>query len=526
MREIADEAIKIITQLGGVPSGEHGDGLARSEWLQLVFGSEIYNAFQELKRAADPKNILNPGKIIDSPRMDENLRYKIGESPPPWQTALDFSKQGGLVSAVELCNGAGVCRKQDGLMCPSFQATNEELHSTRGRANLMRALFTGDFSLADRFDRGAVFEALELCIACKGCKAECPSAVDMAKLKYEYLDWYYRENGNRHPVRDYLFAHVGDISRYGAKFKTGSNYILANINNYALGGRWLGLSKKRELPLLNDKSLRTMYKESATNRSTKAPYLEKVLFLSDPFTEYYQPEIGLAAIKTLHAADCEVEIIPTVGSGRTLISKGFLAPARKHAEKVIHEIGELDPGEEAFIVGIEPSEIFTLRDEYLDLLPTNPKAKSIAERAMMIDEFLVRPRNEGDLRILRIANNNNHSESHLKHVLLHGHCYQKTQPPAKDGYSSGVLATAQMLRSVGYSVEIIETGCCGMAGAFGYEVEHFDLSMEIGELSLFPKVRSAGEEAIITTSGFSCLTHIKDGTGREPVHPMELLPDQ
>lgn len=523
LREIAEEAVKIVKRLGGVPSGEHGDGLARSEWLPVVYGKEIYQAFQELKRAADPKNLLNPGKIIDPQRMDENLRYEIGGKPLIWETSLDFSPQGGLLSAVELCNGAGVCRKQDGVMCPSFQATSDEMHSTRGRANLLRALLTDKISFQEVSDREAVFKALDLCLACKGCKAECPSAVDMAKLKYEFLNRYYRSGGYRHPLRDYLFGYLVKLSHLGSLAAPITNLFLDNVISTGIGEKFLGLTHKRELPALSRKRL------SRLNNGREIPNFgagadpERVLFLSDPFTEYYQPEIGFTALDLLAAAGCDVEFLDIIGSGRTLISKGFLKPAKTHARRVINEIIARDPNHEASIVGIEPSEVYTLRDEYPDLLPSKPEVKKIAERAMMIDEYLIRPGREGRMRILRIVDDSTNRKAAQNTVFLHNHCYQKTLAPAKDGYAVGGLATAQMLEKVGYRVENIESGCCGMAGAFGYEKEHYDISMKIGELSLFPRIRETDEEAVIASSGFSCLTQIRDGTGREPVHPLDLL---
>jgi Fe-S oxidoreductase len=388
---------------------------------------------------------------------------------------------------------------------------------------LLRAIFYGDISLEDKADQDVVFEALDLCLACKGCKAECPSAVDMAKLKYEYTNWYYRNNGNGHPIRDYLFAYITDISRLGQIVKPITNITLEKINSLGVGKRWLGLAKERKLPMLDRERLSKSYKRMVSNFDESGTDLEKVLFLSDPFSEYYQSKIGRAAIGTLIAAGCEVDLIPTVGSGRTLISKGFLASTRRHAQKVIREIVELDPSKKAYIVGIEPSEIFTLRDEYPDLFPNSLEVNQIAERAVMLDEFLIRPGIDGNPRILRIANRFDLRKDHPKQVQLHGHCYQKARPPAVDGYATGISATVQMLKSMGYQVKLIESGCCGMAGAFGFESEHFDISMKIGELSLFPAIRNAGDDTVIASSGFSCMTQIRDGTGREPVHPIELL---
>ena len=526
LREIASEAIGLIIRLGGSPSGEHGDGIARSEWLEQVFGPRIGDAFRKLKNAADPTGILNPGKIIDPPVMHMNLRYGPKYAAEAWQPVLDFSKQRGLVKAVELCNGAGVCRKFEGVMCPSFQATKDEMHSTRGRANLLRDFFEKPQSSKANISSEVVFEALELCLACKGCKAECPSAVDMAKLKYEFLENYYHSNGdNRHPIRDYLFAYIGEIAHFGMGVYPITNYLLNNVNRFGVGQRWLGISGQRKLPLIDKETLGTKWiKLNNTKHGRRKDYVEKVLFLSDPFTEYYQPEVGLSALKLLDAAGCEVEIIPVIGSGRTLLSKGFVKSARQHASKVIQAINNLDPENLLPIVGIEPSEIYTLRDEYVDFFPESSDVEAIADRAMMIDEFLIRPGSEGQSRLLRIDSIPENAALKEKTVTLHGHCYQKAQPPAKDGYPYGVMATAELLERVGYEVKLLDTGCCGMAGAFGYESEHYDLSMNIGELSLFPQVRAEGDKSVITTAGFSCLSQIKDGTGKDPVHPITLIP--
>ncbi len=524
LREIALESIELLAQLGGVPSGEHGDGIARSEWLERVFGPRIGKAFRELKYSADPNGILNPGKIVDPEPMDKNLRYMINQPDFSWQPIFDFSKQLGLINAVELCNGAGVCRKSDGIMCPSFQVTKDEMHSTRGRANLLRALFTGDLESSENITEEDVFKAIELCLACKGCKAECPSGVDMAKLKYEFLEHYYAPGrGYRHPIRDYLFAYIVNISKFARTLYPLTNNLIGYMSRLGVGESWFGFSNQRSIPQVARKSLRTIWSNSNQHNLIPGSNSEKVLFLSDPFTEYYQPKVGKEALEVLSQVGCQVEIIPILGSGRTLISKGFIRPARDHAKKMIDTITKLDSHGEAAIVGIEPSEIYTLRDEYLDLFPNQKEVEAIASRAQMLDEYLIRPRNDDQSRSLRIAELINGSNNHPQEVLLHGHCYQKTQKPASDGYPVGEQATIELLNEVGYKVELIDAGCCGMAGAFGYEAEHFDLSMAIGELSLFPVIREAQEDHIVAASGFSCLTQILDGTGKIPFHPISLI---
>ncbi|MGW8144820.1 MAG: FAD-binding and (Fe-S)-binding domain-containing protein, partial [Anaerolineales bacterium] len=514
MRAIAREAIELVVSLGGVPSGEHGDGIARSEWLNAAFGPRLGEANKRLKVAADPKGILNPGKITEPIPMDENLRYGENYSSSSWKTNLDFAKQDGLAGAIELCNGAGVCRKFDGLMCPSFQVTKEEEHSTRGRANLLRALISNMVPDRSIISDEEVYEALDLCLACKGCKAECPSGVDMAKLKYEFMEHYYSSNtSHRHPARDYLFGYIHTLSKIGSVFSPITNLLLEEINQVGFLKNQMGFSGKRKLPQLSRRTLRTLCKNK--NLENSYPRAEKVLFLSDPFTEYYQPEIGMAAIDILTSAGCHVDIIPIIGSGRTLVSKGFVNSARKHAEQMVDAINLLDVDKDTFIVGVEPSEIYTLRDEYPDLFPGSETVKSIAERAFMIDEFMIRPGATDQPRVLRIDIPIRSQPVDNQEILLHGHCYQKSQPPAGDGYPIGVQATIELLKGFGFDVDIIDSGCCGMAGAFGYETEHYDISMEIGEISLFPQIRNKSEDCVIAASGFSCMTQIKEGTGVE-----------
>ena len=527
MRSIASQAVALTIRLGGAVSGEHGDGLARSEWVEQMFGSEIVQAFRELKRAADPQNLLNPGKIVvaseageiprEIPRMDTNLRFGPEYQVRDWQTRLDFSRQAGFAGAVELCNGAGVCRKEDGVMCPSFQATQDEMHSTRGRANLLRAMLSGHFP-TDRLAEKTVYQALDLCLACKGCKAECPSAVDMAKLKYEFMDRYYRHN--RRNVMDYLFGYIGSLAWMGHRLAFLINPTLQHPVAGKLAESLVGLSRRRKLPVLSSRSLRSQARRLQPV-SKNSP--DQVLFLTDAFTEYFYPQAGMAALRVLHAAGCSVQILPVIGAGRTLISKGFLEPARRHARRLLESLMRLDPDGKIPVVGIEPSEIYTLRDEFLDLLPGEDSVEKLAGRAFMIDEFLIRPGAGSHPRIASLMEKNVTKENKRRKVALHGHCYQKAQPPKADGYPIGVQATVAMLEAVGYQVKLIESGCCGMAGAFGYEAEHYDLSMQVGELKLFPAVRGLEEGVILAAAGVSCQAQIEDGTQRSAVHPITLV---
>lgn len=525
LRSIASQAVNLTLDLGGAVSGEHGDGIARSEWLERMFGPDITAAFRLLKDAADPRGLLNPGKILDAPPMDTHLRFGAGYQTRNLETTLSFASQAGFAGAVEMCNGAGVCRKADGVMCPSFQATQEEMDSTRGRANLLRAMLSGRFP-TQRLAEKTVYEALDLCLACKGCKAECPSAVDMAKLRYEFLNYYYSRKSAtqaRHRLRDFLFGYIAPLAWLGHYFAPLVNPLLQNGMVVRLAERFFGLAHQRPFPRLAWRSLRSQLRRPMPPSGQQ----ECVLFLSDAFTEFFHPQAGLAAIQALQAAGCVVEILPVIGAGRTLISKGFLEAARAHARRVLEAIERLDPQGQIPVVGVEPSEIYTLRDEYLDLWPEDERAQALAERAYMIDEFLVRPGVTGQMRLLRIVNDGPPAASQApdagRTVLLHGHCYQKAQPPAADGFPTGVAATVTMLKSAGYQVEVIDSSCCGMAGAFGYEAEHYALSLQVGELGLFPAIRRAGDEVIVAASGVSCQAQIEDGAQRQAVHPITLI---
>ena len=536
MRRLASDAVDLVIRLGGVASGEHGDGIARTEWNERQFGKEITAAFRLLKQAADPAGILNPGKIVSLhesdplPLMDQDLRMGGEYQATGWKPEFDFKKQASMEGAIEMCNGAGVCRKAEGVMCPSFQATQDEMYSTRGRANLMRYMISGKFPDAESAEQ-TVYDALDLCLACKGCKAECPSAVDMAKLKYEFLNHFYATR--RRKLRDYLFGYIEPVARLAQPFSWLVNPILANPATAWVGERFFGLSSQRSLPGLSKRTLLTLVQQS----QPEAPELvETVLFLSDAFTEYFFPQVGLAAIQVLQRAGCRVIRLPVIGAGRTLISKGLLKAARLHAQKLVDAIQAADPAGQLCIVGVEPSETLTLIDEYPDLFPGDVQVQALAQRVFNIEEFLVRPatgaggNSSPTSRILRIVNNlqtipSNQQISTKKptQVLLHGHCYQKARPLSADGYPVGVEANIVLLKACGYQVSVIDSGCCGMAGAFGYEKEHYALSIQVGELGLLPAVRAAGTEVLVAASGVSCRSQIVDNTTRQVYHPVELV---
>ena len=568
LREIADAALALVLSLDGAMTGEHGDGLSRSEFLAQTYGNEINDAFRVLKLAADPENLLNPGKIVSPPPTDENLRYGAEYAAQPFtvKPVLNFDAEGGLVNAIENCNGAGVCRKFDGTMCPSFQATREESHSTRGRGNMLRAFISGrnltakarrtpskNFLKSLRSLRlggsteEAVANSLDLCLACKGCQSECPSGVDMAKLKYEFFNDYYK----RHPrkLRDYLFGYIGIFAKLGAPF----GWLVNQILGFRVIGDWakrvLGVAQERNLPKFAQHAIRNTHNSSLV---TEHSSLNTVIYLPDPFTRYFEPEIEQAALTVLRAAGMHVITLPILGAGRTLISKGFLDAAKKHAQKVRDEIEKVDPEGKYPVVGVEPSEIYTLKDEYLSFFPDDNEMKSLAKRSWLVDELMLRKDANGESNVLRIARLIKQmkeqnllaenttlpaqsksavsiaasAKSEDNKISLHGHCYQKARPPADDGFPVGQEATAEMLRAVGYEVEIIPSGCCGMAGSFGYEEEHYALSMDVGELVLFPAIRqeqSLNGTVSVAAPGTSCREQIADGTNIKAEHPLVLV---
>jgi len=528
LRSIAEATLALTLRLGGAMSSEHGDGLLRSEWLRKTYGDDLLASFQDLKRAADPKGILNPGKIVDAPPMDSHLRFGPDYKVQTWQPGMSFVRSNGLQMAIEQCNGQGVCRKTDGVMCPSFQATREEKYSTRGRANLLRAMIsTAGIPFADQLNGNhgtvqlekAVHDSLDLCLACKGCTSECPTGVDMPKLKYEFQHAYYQHH--RRPPRDYIFAYIDILAKLGAPFGVLMNRITDLGWVKRVAESWLGVSSKRILP---------QFSAPIHSFGDVLPknVFERCLYLPDVFTHYFEPQIEADALEVLRLCGVDVTVLPIMGAGRTLISKGFLKSAKKHAARILDEIHKRDPQGLLAVVGVEPSEIYTLKDEFLDLLPERAtEIDAIAARTWMIDEYLVRPGvNSSNQRIFRVAikSQKNYLNIQRSKIKLHGHCYQKSQLPAPDGYPIGQTASAELLRIIGYEVDIIPSGCCGMAGAFGYETEHFEVSQAVGELVLLPEVRKAKTKGwAVAAPGTSCRTQIADGADLVPEHSITLV---
>ena len=473
-----------------------------------MFGPRLYQAFREVKRAFDPHGIMNPGKIVDCPPMTENLRFGPGEGARSFETKLDFSADHGYAGAVDMCNGMGACRKMTGTMCPSYMATREEEHSTRGRANLLRAALSGALPPEALFSK-RLYDALDLCLECKGCKAECQTGVDMAKLKYEYLDQYHRANGL--PLRARLFANINALSRLGCRTAPLSNWAAGNPITRLLLHAFMGIHLRRSLPRFARPTFPEWFRARAAHpdgRSLGTGEDRMVVLFNDTFMNYNYPQVGVAAVELLEKAGFQVVLANGECCGRPMISKGLLDRARDHARR---NVELLYPYAQRGIpiVGCEPSCLLTLRDEYPDLL-RDEKARVVAAGSYLIDEFIdmLRERRELALEFTGVK----------KKVLFHGHCHQKALVGTR--HSVAVLRLAP-----GYEVEEVNSGCCGMAGSFGYEAEHYRMSQAIGEQVLFPAVVAKGEDWEVAVTGISCRQQIEHGTGRTARHLVEVLRD-
>jgi FAD/FMN-containing dehydrogenase/Fe-S oxidoreductase len=509
MRQIAEEISDLVQEFGGAMSGEHGDGLSRSHFNEKLFGPQIYQAFREIKAAFDPEGRMNPGKVVDAPSMTESLRYGAAYRADAIHTVQDFRTDGGFTNAVELCSGVGACRKpQGGTMCPSYMVTKEEAHSTRGRANALRAAISGQLPREALTGR-ELYEVMDLCIGCKACKAECPSNVDMAKLKHEFLAHYYAAHGV--PLRARMFGHVAAVGPMGCATAPVSNWVMGTPPVRWLLHRVLGIHPRRRLPAFSRQRFTRWFRHrggsprGAKGAAKALPGGGRVMLLVDTFTEYYYPAIGQAAVRVLEAAGCEVVLAPSRCCGRPMISNGLLKEAQALA---VANTKRLRPyaDEGIPIIGLEPSCTVTLKDEYPDLAPGDA-ADRVARHTFMIEEFLVQLRARG------IALPLGRRE---RRVLLHGHCHQRamvgTQPS---------LAALRWLP--GATVVEADSGCCGMAGSFGYEAEHYTVSLAMGERALFKAIRDLPIDALIVAAGASCRQQILHGTGRPAVHLVEAL---
>jgi FAD/FMN-containing dehydrogenase/Fe-S oxidoreductase len=504
MRAVAEEVRDLVLEFGGVNSSEHGDGLSRSEFNRQVFGPDLYLAMQECKQLFDPDGRMNPGKIVNAPPMTDNLR----DATPPvsgYVSRLSFEASGGMRGAADRCMNIGLCRKSaTGVMCPSYMATRDEEHATRGRANaLVKALSSADPRAALGDDR--LHGILDLCLECKACKSECPLGVDMAALKSEALAAYHDRHGV--PLRSRVFGSIRALNRAGS-----AAYPLSNLAGRArltrvLADRWLGVAARRPLPVFDRQSLtRWFRRHPAQEAATPAGDL---VFLADSFTTFTEPSVGEAAITLLRLAGWNVRLEDAGCCGRASLSKGLIDQARRMASAMVRRLAD-EAGRGVPVVAAEPSCLLTLRDEYLTLLPTDQRAASVAAATRLPEELLLEAVSEGRLVLAE------DSPVSGQRILFHGHCHQKAL--------AGTAATVALLRSIpGAEVVEVDAGCCGMAGSFGFEKEHYDLSLRIGELRLFPAVRAEPAEAIIAATGVSCRQQIAHGTGRRAWHPVEIV---
>lgn len=512
-RAIAEAVTELVIGYGGTTAGEHGEGLSRGEFSRRLFGPRLTEAFRQVKATFDPRGLMNPGKVVDVGPMDDPaiLRVGPGYATPlePHKVRLDWSRDGGFAAAVEMCNGAAVCRKEGfGVMCPSYMATRDEAHSTRGRANALRHAMTGALSPAGLADE-RLYEVLDLCLSCKACKAECPSLVDMARLKAEFLATYHDVHGV--PLRSRLFGSIHRLNRLGSLAPALSNGVLRSTP-----ARWvlarLGITPRRQLPLLARERFSVWYQRQncpeALNRNTlKAPVL-----IADTYTEYNYPHLGQAVVRLAVATGTWVTVWGPRQidcCGRPLISKGLLDQARWLAERNVRRMGSAVEQGERFML-IEPSCAATFRDEYPDLVPVplRSTARQVAGAVISVEEWLAELVDEGHLSAEMFSDE-------PCEILLHGHCYQRALWGTGAAHKAlGVLPNSTLVEP--------DDGCCGMAGSFGYEVEHYDLSMRIAEQRLLPAVREA-PTAIVVASGVSCREQIAHGAGRQAVHPVELL---
>ncbi|MBN2663560.1 MAG: FAD-binding oxidoreductase [Bacteroidales bacterium] len=501
---IGYEVAKLVKKYNGSLSGEHGDGRLRGEFIPLMYGDKIYDFFKQIKQTFDPENVFNPGKIVDTPPMNSSLRFVAEKETPKIKTLFDFSNTGGFLRAAEKCNGSGDCRKTEnagGAMCPSFQATKNEWNSTRARANILREFITYG-TKTNSLNYKEIYDVLDTCLSCKACKSECPSNVDITKLKAEFLQHYYDQNGVS--LRSRMIANFPILNKLMAIMPNFSSWILNTSFSKVFTSK-IGFAKEREIPAVK-KSLNKRYKKLNDYKN----YKQKVYLFNDEFTNLNDPDIGIKAIILLNKLGYEVIIPKHIESGRTYLSKGFVRKAKKVINQNIVYLKDI-VSDKTPIIGIEPSAILTFRDESIDLAypELKPDAEKIAKNSLLFDEFLSNEIDAGNIKSEQFT-------TEAKKIKFHGHCYQKAL--ASTDVTKKILSLPK-----NYVVEEIKSGCCGMAGSFGYEKEHYELSMKVGELVLFPAVRNSGVDEEIVALGTSCRHHIKHGTDKNAKHPAEIL---
>lgn len=514
-RQVLADTAALVKKYRGSLSGEHGDGRLRGEFIPFMMGEEVYEMFRQVKRIWDPQGIFNANKIVDTPPMNESLRYIPDAPKPEIDTLFDFSKDEGILRLAEKCSGSGDCRKTHltgGTMCPSYMATRSERDTTRARANILRQYYTDgppQTKLATGTVAGTtpdmVKEVLDLCLSCKGCKAECPSSVDVGKMKAEFTQQYYNTHGV--PFRSRLIANFTKQMELATWAPWAYNALFGTASVRRLANRMVGFHPDRTMPKLHSTTLKKWFKKQEENRPVDT---KKVYLFCDEFTNFNDVEVGQKAVLLLQKLGYKVVIPAHLESGRTYLSKGLVKEAQVIANRNVSLLKELITSQTP-LIGIEPSAILTFRDEYPDLVAPELRddARRLAQHTFLFEEFIAR---EVDAKNISKAQFTDDS----KVIKLHGHCHQKA-------LSSLSLAKKALSLPANYSVQLIPSGCCGMAGSFGYEAEHYDLSMEIGELVLFPTVRQQPDEVLIAAAGTSCRHQIKDGTGRRALHPAEIL---
>ncbi|ARV08571.1 FAD-binding oxidoreductase [Winogradskyella sp. PC-19] len=502
-RKITTDVAHLVKKYRGSMSGEHGDGIVRAEFIPLMIGDENYEILKRIKSAFDPNNIFNPGKIIDALPMDKNLRYEVGRKEPEIATVLDFSASQGILREAEKCNGSGDCRKLPefgGTMCPSYRATRNEKDTTRARANALRDFLTTS-EKTNKFDHQELKEVFDLCLSCKACSSECPSSVDVASLKAEFQYHYQKANG--FSFKNKFFAKSTKYNRLGSKFSGLSNVVFQNKLLSSAIKRALGIHQNRTLPKFS-KSFNSQIKSLLnTDKPIKTVYL-----FVDEFTNYLESEIAINTFELLSKLNYKIECVKHHESGRSYLSKGFLEESKDIANKNVSIFKDIIT-EETPLVGIEPSAILTFKDEYIKLADYKESAKSIAKHTYLIEEFIQREIELGNITSAQFT-----QES--KTIKYHGHCYQKALANQKSSFDILNLPN-------NYKVTIIPSGCCGMAGSFGYDKDNYEVSMKIGEQTLFPAIRKASKDTIIAANGTSCRHQIKDGTNRIAKHPITIL---
>ncbi|WP_117882894.1 FAD-binding and (Fe-S)-binding domain-containing protein [Aureibaculum luteum] len=504
-KTITTETAKLVKKYKGSFSGEHGDGIVRGEFIPLMIGDKNYDLLRRIKQVFDPNNIFNKGKIVDAFPMDQSFRYEVDRNEPEIKTIMDFSDSEGILKAAEKCNGSGDCRKSTdagGMMCPSYRATLNEKDTTRARANALREFLTNGVEKRNKFDHEELKKVFDLCLSCKACASECPSNVDVASFKAEFLHQY--QKVNKPSFRTKMFANNVKYNKLGSIFPSLTNVIL----NTSLTKKIMGIAVERSIPKLAPQTLRKWIKKNKSKLQPEQPLKGELTLFCDEFTNFYDLNVGIDSIKLLTKLGYHINFIDHTESGRSHISKGFLDEAKELANKNIaifkDKINKNNP-----IIGMEPSAILSFRDEYVRLADDKEAAKFLALHAYTIEEFLNNEINAGNINSSQFTNEH-------KEIKIHGHCHQKSL--------STTSATFAMLNlPKNYNVTIINSGCCGMAGSFGYEKEHYELSMQVGEQSLFSKIRKFKPNTEISAAGTSCRHQIYDGTKKVALHPAQLL---